>query len=533
MRLLLDAALRSSIPLLVGLAAAAALRRRSAALRHRVLALAIAAAAAVAPLSLALPSWTVDFLAAAPPAAESAAGRTATTTLVVSATTSSGSRLAISPLIVVWGAGTAGGFVLLLAGLGRLIWIGRRAERVRDAAWVAAAQRVARRLGLRRPVDLLQTDAPDLLATWGMFRPRVLLPAHARAWNEDRIHAVLSHELAHIRRHDWIVQIAAEAVRTVYWFNPLFWIACRTLRRDSEQACDDAVLSAGIAARDYARHLLDLARACRRRRIAWASPMPMARPSTLERRIAAMLNHGLDRRSPSRQAAAVALVLLLGVAAAAAVVRAAQTTPLPLTGSIYDTSGAVLPQVAVKLQDAQKAEWTATTDASGRFAFPAVAPGHYVLEASLPGFRSLKHLFELRNARDWDRAITMQVGELSETVTVSAARLPTVRPTPGAPAPQRLKVGGNIRAPRKLLDVRPVYPDSMREAGREGVVPVEALIGLDGSVVSVRVLTAQVHPDFAVAAADAVRQWRFDPTLLNGRPVEVAMTVSVEFKLAE
>ena len=246
-----------------------------------------------------------------------------------------------------------------------------------------------------------------------------------------------------------------------------------------------------------------------------------------------MLNHGLDRRSPSRQAAALALVLLLGVAAAAAVVRAAQTTPLPLAGSIYDTSGGVLPQVALKLEDAQKATWAATTDASGRFAFPAVAPGRYVLEASLPGFRSLRHLFELRNARDWDRAITMQVGELQETVTVSAARLPTVRPTPGATAPQRLKVGGNIRAPRKLLDVRPVYPDSMREAGREGVVPVEALIGLDGSVVSVRVLTAQVHPDVAVAAAEAVRQWRFDPTLLNGRPVEVAMTVSVEFKLAE
>ena len=71
----------------------------------------------------------------------------------------------------------------------------------------------------------------------------------------------------------------------------------------------------------------------------------------------------------------------------------------------------------------------------------------------------------------------------------------------------------------------------MREAGREGVVPIEAIIGPDGSVTSVRVLSAEVHPDFAIAAAEAVRQWKFTPTLLNGAPVEVVMTVKVQFNL--
>ena len=73
----------------------------------------------------------------------------------------------------------------------------------------------------------------------------------------------------------------------------------------------------------------------------------------------------------------------------------------------------------------------------------------------------------------------------------------------------------------------------MREAGREGVVPIEAIIGVDGAVTSVRVLSAQVHPDFAIAAVDAVRQWRFTPTLLNGVPVEVVMRVSITFSLAD
>jgi protein TonB len=85
--------------------------------------------------------------------------------------------------------------------------------------------------------------------------------------------------------------------------------------------------------------------------------------------------------------------------------------------------------------------------------------------------------------------------------------------------------------PKKTLDVRPIYPKTMREAGREGVVPIEAIIGPDGSVASVRVVSADVHPDFAIAAADAVRQWKFTPTLLNGVPVEVVMTVKVQFNL--
>ena len=99
-------------------------------------------------------------------------------------------------------------------------------------------------------------------------------------------------------------------------------------------------------------------------------------------------------------------------------------------------------------------------------------------------------------------------------------------PSQGAKQPraaQRIRVGGNVRVPRKEVDVRPVYPQTMREAGREGVVPIEAIIGVDGTVTSLRVLSAQVHPDFAIAASDAVRQWKVSPSQLHGPPGGVAL----------
>ena len=148
----------------------------------------------------------------------------------------------------------------------------------------------------------------------------------------------------------------------------------------------------------------------------------------------------------------------------------------------------------------------------------------------VPGFRAVDSEFELRNPGDWDRAITLQLGDLQETIHVQAARVGPTQTAPSAGG-QPVRVGGNVRAPRKLVDVRPVYPQEMRDAGREGVVPLEAIIRRDGTVGSVRVLSAGVHPDFVVAAVDAVRQWRFSPAKRYGVPVDVIVEVAMEFKL--
>ena len=128
---------------------------------------------------------------------------------------------------------------MLAIALARLAWLASHARPVVDGVWTELATEAAAAYGIRRPVRLLQSEHPAMLATWGLFRPRIILPASAGEWPVDRVRVVLYHELAHVRRGDWAVQLGAELVRTVHWFNPLIWIACRRLRQESEQACDD------------------------------------------------------------------------------------------------------------------------------------------------------------------------------------------------------------------------------------------------------------------------------------------------------
>jgi TonB family protein len=95
--------------------------------------------------------------------------------------------------------------------------------------------------------------------------------------------------------------------------------------------------------------------------------------------------------------------------------------------------------------------------------------------------------------------------------------------------PEAVRVGGNIRPPTKTVDARAVYPAAELKAGVQGVVICDLLIGPDGRVKDVRVLRS--IPALDQAAVDAVRQWEFTPTLLNGNPIPVILTVSVNFTI--
>jgi protein TonB len=121
-----------------------------------------------------------------------------------------------------------------------------------------------------------------------------------------------------------------------------------------------------------------------------------------------------------------------------------------------------------------------------------------------------------------------------EVGVIPGGEFPIVGEGPVAPPPppkprETVRVGGGIRPPAKIRDAAPVYPAIAQAARVEGTVILEALLDERGRVQNLKVLRS--YPLLDQAAIDAVRQWEYTPTLLNGVPVSVIMTVTVTFKL--
>lgn len=540
---LIDFTIKTSMILALGMLAAFALHRRSAAVRHWILASALLCAAAAPIVARLTPSWTLPTSAAAasqpepvvdvsfsPIAGSATAAANAT---VPAASPSSAIRDVIAAAALrVWLIGIAANLSLLLIGMFRL----NRLRSVRldvPAAITASVGQVSANFGLRRRVEVVRSAQRAVIVTWGVMRPKVVLPVDADQWPRERLNVVLAHEIAHIVRGDWLVQTAAEVCKTVYWFNPLFWVACARLRYESERACDDAVMNMGVTSHLYASELLELARSFGRRRQAWLpAPAMAARPSNLERRVRAMLNARLDRGPITRAGRWASALALLTVTLPIATF--AQSGFVTFSGTVVDPQDRLLPAATVTVSDASReVKHETKTDRNGRFELIGLPTGDYTVEAKLPGFRNFTDTFTV-NGQSLDRTLKMQVGELQETITVisedgsvtsarqSGSALPK-RPNPVCAPGVTNGVGGNIRPPRKVKDVRPGYP------GVSGNVQLAATIGTDGSVTDVQVVKAD-RPELTSTAIDAVRQWEFTSTLLNCVPIEVQMNVSVTFR---
>jgi beta-lactamase regulating signal transducer with metallopeptidase domain len=554
--ILLEATLKISLVITLGLIAVMLFRRRSAALRHWILATAVAAALATPLLMSLAPSWSLPAGIAADaaprPRAASGSARRAerigiTTTVDVppgSAQPVTTSFTIASVLVAVWIVGLAVNLSGLGVGLWRLRRLGKRATTVHDGPWAESAHELRGHFRLGRPVRLLQSDQAAVLMTWGVLNPRVMLPAGAPSWDGERIRIVLAHELAHVQRRDWIVQIGSEVLRSLFWFNPLVWLASWRLRLESERACDDAVVNLGVSGGDYATHLLELAQQFgRARALSFPAVAIVPRPSSLERRVTAMLNPGLNRRPLS----AFARLAIAGTLAAVALPIAlfAQQRFATLSGSVTDPSGGLLPGVTVVATDTTRnANHQVLTNRAGQFEIIGLPEGPHVLTVTLPGFQTYEQNLTM-SGEDMSRNVTLRVGSLQETITVTRevsqeASRPVVQAPRSAPKPASecgaavagrgaaptglLRIGGQIKQPTKTRHVSPVYPDG----STPGIVILEAVIGPDGHVDEIKVLRTP-GTALSLSAETAVRQWEFTPTLLNCAPIPVRMNVTVDF----
>lgn len=252
-----------------------------------------------------------------------------------------------------------------------------------------------------------------------------------------------------------------------------------------------------------------------------------------------------------------------------------------ISGVVSDPQGGVMPGVTVTVSSWVSPPRTAITNVRGQFLITDLPNGAYTLTASLPGFKTSRNTVQLGADANVTAHVVLALGSLAESIFVRAAppdrstgtpvtqtranagaaaayfdlakeyyrqgrlaeaeamtsqaleRLRAEMPdnpaaaTPPVDTTGTVRVGGSIQEPRKLRDVRPIYPGEALAAGAEGIVILEAIISTNGSVRDARILRSV--PMLDEAALVAVRQWLFTPTLLNRVPVEVLMTVTVTF----
>jgi TonB family protein len=500
------------------------MRRRPSAERHMIWVLAIHCAALLPLLTIALPAWQPQVVASAVaslPRLLKASGlsQTGGSVNVQALGIEPGVSLLMELLRVVWLLGALATLFFLIRGYGRLKRVSRRARSLVGSEWNEMVVELSTALGMSRAVELRVGDGSAMPMTWGFVRPNLLLPDSSKEWTSQRRRMVLAHELAHIRRADWLFQLLAELACVVYWFNPLFWVARNRLDFESERACDDTVLNLGFEGPDYATHLLEIARAMKKKTPAWLPALAMAKKFSLETRLIAILNRTADRRGPSAKRCAVVAAAAIGVSLVIASVQApvaaepvanAQapevveyTTP-PLysdEGRSRGIEGSVLVSVRVGVD--------------GHLSDLRVVRGlgFGLDENALLAVREWKFRPALRNGKPLDMAAEVSVefslrnAELNESIANDMAT----------------RVGPGIVPPRII---HRVDPDGVPH--REGTVILDAVIQEDGTPKIVRVVRS-LSWDLDERAIGALKHWRFSPAVKDGVPVKVRMNVEMSF----
>ena len=524
---IVDCAIKATLLFAIAWGIAAVLRSHSASLRHFVWLLGLAAALLLPAARQVAPQWTAD------PAANRPA------TVVMTAWEAANAR--VEPAggaqphaghshwdLLLWAMGCALVAFRWIRGAIRAHGLRKRATSAEYA--LAPIDELRERTRLRAHVRVLQSPDTAVAMVWGLRRPAVILPVEASQWEPQRLKAVLAHELAHIKRWDVAAHLLAQAACAVYWFHPLAWFAFRRLRQERERACDDAVLSTGISGPDYAGYLIDLVRTL--------APHPqtdapaMAEARDLEMRVRAVLNPK-QRRGGARvraalmmAGAAIALVLVVGS------YRARAQSSNALIGTVEDPNGARIPRARIVARSLEtNAEFVAVANGAGAYAFAALPPGTFALQIVVPGFDTYETQVTVGTAGTVRVDARLAIGGTKETVTISARGTP--RPANTAAAPVRIRVGGNVQTPKPVSTPPPVYPESLQQRGVTGSVVLRARIGKEGQVIKPQVVNfTEVDPALAAIALETVRSWTYTPALLNGEPVEMLTTITMNFELA-
>lgn len=311
--------------------ARAVMRRASSSVRYAMACAALALMAALPVVSFVLASGertTADepaISAGAPMAVYAPAPRGVTTSTVHDARPAgawdrSRFEAAMPWLVGVWIAGVA--FLSLRLAAALLVTRQlRRAVRAVAPEWQRTCDELATRLGVHRAVRLCESTLAEVPSAIGWLRPVVLVPAGVFTGLDPRqIEAILAHELAHIRRYDYLVNLLQTAVETLLFYHPAVWWVSRQVREEREHCCDDLAVASCGDVLTYATALADLEDL----RAAAPSMAMAATGGSLVRRIERLLG-----RAPARGSAPVCVAGALAIAVAAATLVNARATDVP------------------------------------------------------------------------------------------------------------------------------------------------------------------------------------------------------------
>ncbi len=537
-RLALEFLIRSTFITAAGLALVRLMKRKSPAFRHRLLVWTFISLAALPMLSIVLPQIPLPHW----PATNLQEKITIEQTSFAIASPG-GTHPPNWPLLV-WAAGFLLAITHLAAGALSASWLVRRAHPLHDPDWSALLSELRLKQKLAKTPEMRVCCGLPVPLACGCLRRRILLPATAMTWDEPRRRAVLLHELAHIKRGDVAVQYFARAVAALWWFQPLVWILGRNLRIQSELACDAEVLARGFLPSAYGAELLAIAKGLGTRHQLLSPGIGIARPSDLETRLRSLI-HPSSRLSPNAKLGASVLLITAVIGSASitaqpksnldeggptmrrslfsALLTSASLSAATITGAIFDPKGSAIPDAKVVLSNPDTgAEQQATSGPDGKFAIDEAAAGQYILRVEKPGFSPLLREFNLKADSKIDRGLTLATGDPKELDQIAMSDAGS----------KRIRIGGEVAESNLIRKVQPVYPAAAKAAAIQGIVDLETDISKEGVPLEIRVVSSPSE-DLSESALDAVRQWHYRPTLLNGNPVEIVTDVVVNYTLSK
>jgi TonB family protein len=464
--------------------------------------------------------------------------------------------------------------VLLGAGIVlRSVWLGAALIRLRHlrragvpAPADAAQEELQRSLGTRAEIRYVSGIGQPV--TFGLRRPVVLLPEALSTHPPEMQRAVLCHELFHVRRRDWLWLMAEELIRAALWFHPAIWWLVSRVQLAREEVVDELTVRATRRRRAYIQALMAFADGTPE-----AATAAFSRRNHLFRRMVLVSKEGaMSARRVALSCAVMALMVggggwyATGVFPLVQVVAAQDllTTPGPLEQEAHPITPenpiprrifslpAYYPPEGLATQARGGVTLRITLNEAGRVAevrrvrvsvLPSGDPAadaavleEAFLGAAVEAVRRWQYEPPAEAPLSFDVVFSFMPGsdEASATQGTGASGRAgggggaVVGVLPAFETPP-VRVGGGIREPVKLRHAPPVYPQIAQQARVTGVVILELTVLPDGRVGQARVLRS--IPLLDQAALDAVMQWQFTPTLLNGQPVPVVMTVTVNFTL--